>query len=141
MVNFTTHSPARGVEVADELLDKLLDLMPKIAETVNRFESAEVQRIVLYMLVKSADTDDSWVSWVHRVLEPAALGMPPHQATIGLDNILGEDGLAQVMEKLAAASHRWSEQEAPHLDAFTPDELRQLAAQAEAGEPVSLSRT
>ena len=127
--------------MADDQLDKLLDLMPKIAETVNRFESAEVQRIVLYMLVEAADAADSWVSWVHRVLEPVALGVPPHQGTIGLDDLLGEDGFGEVMEKLAAASRRWSEQEASHLDGFTPDELRQLAAQARDGEPVGLSRT
>lgn len=130
-----------GVVVADDQLNKLLEVMPSIAETVNRFESPEAQCLVLYLLIDAADADNSQSGRFDRMLRFLDSEAPALRSQISLQDLLGKDGFADVMEKLTAASKRWSDEVAPDLDAFSPDELRKLADKAGRGESVSLNRT
>lgn len=117
--------------MSDTQLSALLEVMPEIAAAVNDFQSESVQRDAFRVLVDLAGFDVSCIDWTEAGISTALL-----------EGLLGQAGLGEVMDKLAAlesASLSPLPDPADRQDACTPDELRDMARRAGRGEPVSLA--
>ena len=117
--------------MSDTQLSALLEVMPEIAAAVNGFQSETVQRDAFWVLVDAAGFDVSCIDWNETAM-----------SVVLLEGLLGSAGVQEVMHKLAAidsSSLRPLSDQADRQDAFSPDELLDMARQVGRGEPVSLA--
>ena len=127
--------------MANDQLHKLLQVMPEIAETVNRFASPTAQVYAFRFLVVAADVDFNYLYWDHPGLRWGDPEDPLVRSSIRLDELLDEEQLLDVNRRLIRAEHRAAERSSRKDDptpSFDAAELRKLAERAAAGEPVSL---
>ncbi|WP_419863046.1 hypothetical protein [Candidatus Poriferisodalis sp.] len=115
--------------MSDTQLSALLEVMPDIAAAVNDFKSESVQRDAFRVLVDVAGFDVSCIDWDETGMSTALL-----------EGLLGEAGFQEIVDKLEAfeTASPLSDQ-ADRPDAYTPEELREMARRAGRGEPVSLA--
>jgi len=129
--------------VADKQLERLLALMPEIATVVNRFASPAVQAEVFWVLVMAADVDLEFVDWDHPAMNWNASANWPLRPWIGLADLVEEDRLLEAYGRLQEAES-WAAEpcfaEKALEESLDAEELRELAARAAKGEPVSLRK-
>ncbi len=129
--------------MADKQLERLLALMPEIATVVNRFASPAVQAEVFWVLVMAADVDLEFVDWDHPAMNWNASANWPLRPWIGLADLVEEDRLLEAYGRLQEAES-WAAElyfaEKALEESLDAEELRELAARAAKGEPVSLRK-
>ena len=129
--------------MAGKQLEQLLALMPDIATVVNRFESPAVQAEVFWVLVMAADVDLEFVDWEFPALCRSASASWLLRPWVGLDDLLSKDRLSEAHGRLRDAELSAAEPyflEKALEDSLDVEDLRELAARAAEGEPVSLRK-